>query len=303
MSNSNKHEDNRIRRRKVSSSSSSNPRINNEREEKQQNKKINRAVNSSINRRNEDLGSRKKRKGRVRKKIIFKLAKCVLSFMLVALVILSVVGVGFTMICVKDSPQITKELIDSKYTSSKAVNSDEIPQNLKNAIVSIEDERFYKHKGVDVISLTRSLLNNIFTEKTQGGSTIEMQVSKNLLTNNEKTMKRKVKDIYNAKNMDKVMTKDEILTAYLNNIYLGKSTFGVAKGAEIYFGKNVSELNLAQCAMLAGITNNPARYTSHSEAKKRQEIVLYKMHELKYITDTEYNNALYDPVPFKSEIG
>ncbi|MEC3793346.1 biosynthetic peptidoglycan transglycosylase [Clostridioides difficile] len=177
-----------------------------------------------------------------------------------------------------------------------------MPNDLKHAIVSIEDERFYKHKGVDVISLVRSVLNNVFTDTTQGASTIDMQVSKNLLTSNDKTMKRKIRDMYNAKQMNKIMTKDEILEAYLNNMYLGKNAYGAAKGAEVYFGKKVSELNLAECAMLAGMTNNPARYIDHGEAKKRQVIVLYKMHQLGYITDKEYRIAKADDTPFKSEI-
>ena len=130
-----------------------------------------------------------------------------------------------------------------------------------------------------------------------------MQVSKNLLTTNDRTMKRKIKDIYNALQMDKTMTKDEILVTYLNNIYLGKSTYGVKKGARVYFGKDISELTLAQCAMLAGITNNPGKYMEHSEAKKRQETILYKMKELGYINQEQYNQAIKEDVPFKSEIG
>lgn len=302
MSNIDKNENNRIRRRKVSSNSISNPAFDNE------NYKVNRKDNNRINKINRsnnssELKRKKKSKSKAKRHIIFKLAKGFLLLMLVGLIFLSTVGLVFTMISVKDSPKVTKELIESKYVSSMPVSTEQIPQNLKNAVVAIEDERFYKHKGVDVISLTRSVINNIFSDTTQGGSTIDMQVSKNLLTDNEKTIKRKVKDIYNARNMNKVMNKDEILTTYLNNIYLGKSTYGVGKGSKIYFGKDVGELNLAQCAMLAGITNNPVRYMNHDEAKKRQETVLYKMHELKYITDKEYSDALYDPVPFKSEIG
>ncbi|MCC0629896.1 MULTISPECIES: biosynthetic peptidoglycan transglycosylase [unclassified Clostridioides] len=240
----------------------------------------------------------KKRKKQKRIKIV----RALLSIMLVALIVFSVIGAIFTVSAIKGSPEITKKLIRSKYISSEVVSIKQMPNDLKHAIVSIEDERFYKHKGVDAISLVRSVLNNVFTDTTQGGSTIDMQVSKNLLTSDDKNMKRKIRDMYNAKQMNKIMTKDEILEAYLNNMYLGKNAYGAAKGAEVYFGKKVSELNLAECAMLAGMTNNPARYIDHGEAKKRQVIVLYKMHELGYITDKEYRIAKADDTPFKSEI-
>ena len=166
----------------------------------------------------------------------------------------------------------------------------------------MEDRRFYKHGGVDIKALVRSALNNLVTSSTQGGSTIDMQVSKNLLTSEDKTYKRKVLDMYNAIQMNKVMTKDEILCTYLNNIYLGKSAYGVAKGAKVYFNKDVSELNLAQCAMLAGITNNPYRFREHDQAKARQILVLDDMLEEGYITEDQYQEAVDDPTLFASEI-
>ena len=178
----------------------------------------------------------------------------------------------------------------------------DMSEYLPKAFVAIEDERFYEHKGVDIISLTRSLLHNILSDTTQGGSTIEMQISKNLLTSDDRTMKRKIKDIYYATQMDKFMTKDEILCTYLNNVYFGKSAYGVGKASKVYFGKNVQDLTLAQSAMLVGITNNPAKYKEHREAKKRQEVILYKMKELGYIDEEEYSQAISEKVPFKSEI-
>ena len=215
----------------------------------------------------------------------------------------SSVGAVFIISAIKGAKPVTEQLLQEHYISSEVVSGDQIPIDLKNAIVSIEDERFYDHKGIDYISLLRSLLHNIFTDTTQGGSTIEMQLSKNLLTNDDKTIKRKLRDMYNAISMDKYMSKDKILDAYLNNIYLGRSSYGVFKGSKKYFGKNVSELNLAECAMLAGITNNPSIYSEFTEAKKRQKIILYKMNELGYITDEEYEDALAEKVFFISEIG
>jgi len=102
--------------------------------------------------------------------------------------------------------------------------------------------------------------------------------------------------------MDKFMTKDEILCTYLNNVYFGRSSYGVGKAAKEYFGKDVEDLTLAQCAMLVGITNNPGKYKEHREAKKRQEVILYKMKQLGYIDEEQYSQAISEDVPFISEI-
>ena len=256
--------------------------------------KIRRENNSRVNRNNK----RKKKN----KKIAFKIAKLFLIFALIIVVGLSTVGSIFVVSSLRDTKVINKEILRQHYISSEVVPDNEIPKYLKEALVSIEDERFYEHKGVDIISLTRSFFNNIFSDTTQGGSTIEMQISKNLLTSNDKTMKRKIKDIYYAIQMDKFMTKDEILCTYLNNVYFGKSAYGVGKASKVYFGKNVQDLTLAQCAMLVGITNNPAKYKEHREAKIRQEVILKKMKELGYINEDEYAQAISEKVPFKSEI-
>ena len=211
-------------------------------------------------------------------------------------------GSVFAIYSLRGTKVINKEILRESYISSEVVPDNEIPKYLKEALVSIEDERFYEHKGVDIISLTRSVLHNIFSDTTQGGSTIEMQISKNLLTSDDRTIKRKIKDMYYAIQMDKFMTKDEILCTYLNNVYFGKSAYGVGKASKVYFGKDVQDLTLAQSAMLVGITNSPAKYKEHREAKKRQEVILYKMKELGYIDEEEYSQAISEKVPFKSEI-
>lgn len=242
---------------------------------------------------------RQKEKRRIRR---IELIKKIIPIVLIFVIVSGIFFGGFTLYAISGSPKVTKELIYDSYISTETVESDQIPKDLKNAIVAMEDRRFYTHNGVDIKSIFRSVLNNIVTSSTQGGSTIDMQVSKNLLTSDEKTYKRKVLDVYNAICMNRVMTKDEILCVYLNNIYLGKSAYGVAKGADVYFRKDVSELNLAQCAMLAGITNNPYRFSEHSEAKTRQIQVLDDMLEQGYITEEQYNEAVEDPTVFASEI-
>ncbi|MCH1959537.1 biosynthetic peptidoglycan transglycosylase [Romboutsia hominis] len=301
------NDDNKIRRKRVSSSTS---KTTNKTDNKVFN---NRSVSekikneNTINRRTRSSTyssrSRAKKSKRKKNKKLLKLFKNLLIAMLLVLALVSIVSSIYVFTVVKGSPKVTKELLEQNYISSEVVDNNDIPKYLKDAIVSIEDERFYKHNGVDTISLVRSVVHNLLTATTQGGSTIEMQISKNLLTSDDKTIKRKLKDMFNATSMDKNISKDEILGIYLNNIYLGKSAYGVGKGAKVYFGKDVKDLNLAECAMLAGITNSPAKYGQFVQAKKRQETILYKMHELGYINDAEYEDALTKEVTFVSEIG
>lgn len=307
--NYNNNDDNRIRRKKVSSNdynykSKQHQRYYKEKvridntsyERKIENNKIKR---DNTNKVNKSTRSSRRKKNKQRG---FKLAKAFLIVTLALFVGLSAVGSVFVVSSLRDTKVINKEILRENYISSEVVPDNEIPKYLKEALVSIEDERFYEHKGVDIISLTRSLLHNILSDTTQGGSTIEMQISKNLLTSDDRNMKRKIKDIYYATQMDKFMNKDEILCTYLNNVYFGKSAYGVGKASKVYFGKNVQDLTLAQSAMLVGITNNPAKYKEHREAKKRQEVILYKMKELGYIDEEEYSQAISEKVPFKSEI-
>ena len=301
------NDDNKIRRKRVSSSTSkttnkTDNKVFNNRSvsEKIKNENtINRGTRSSTY----SSRSRTKKSKRKKNKKLLKLFKNLLIAMLLVLALVSIVSSIYVFTVVKGSPKVTKELLEQNYISSEVVDNNDIPKYLKDAIVSIEDERFYKHNGVDTISLVRSVVHNLLTDTTQGGSTIEMQISKNLLTSDDKTIKRKLKDMFNATSMDKNISKDEILGIYLNNIYLGKSAYGVGKGAKVYFGKDVKDLNLAECAMLAGITNSPAKFGQFVQAKKRQETILYKMHELGYINDAEYEDALTKEVTFVSEIG
>ena len=309
--------ENRIRRRKVSSTTNNNRNTgkNGNNNAKKQNSNI---KNTRTNKNKESIQEvRKKReereqfelereiyyrKKKINRKKRLKIATKLASVFLILAVIGGIVFSGFALYSVQGAPQVTKELIRENYISSQVVSDDQIPDDLKHAVVAMEDRRFYKHHGVDIKALVRSALNNLVTSSTQGGSTIDMQVSKNLLTSEDKTYKRKVRDMYNAIQMNKIMTKDEILTTYLNNIYLGRSAYGVAKGAKVYFNKDVSELNLAQCAMLAGITNNPYRFREHDQAKARQILVLNDMLEQGYITKDEYQDAVDDPTLFASEI-
>lgn len=147
------------------------------------------------------------------------------------------------------------------------VNIEDIPANLQNAVVAIEDERFYSHKGVDIKGLLRAVVVNIISDSSPGGSTLNMQVSKNLLTSTDKSIARKIKDIYYAFEMDKELSKEQILELYLNSMGLGRGAEGVQAGAKVYFNKKVQDLTLAECAMLAGITKHPVKYSVYKTAK------------------------------------
>lgn len=310
--------ENKIRRRKVSSTNLKNTN-NNRNTIKNSNNTKNKSKNSRNNKKESSVQNIKRkqeeekeqfelereiyyRKKKIKRKRRLKLITRLASLCLILLVIGGICFSAFAISAIQGAPKVTKELIRENYISSEVVSGDKIPDDLKHAVVAMEDRRFYKHRGVDFKSIARAALNNLVTSSTQGGSTIDMQVSKNLLTSEDKTYKRKVRDMYNAIQMNKIMTKDEILTTYLNNIYLGRSAYGVAKGAKVYFNKDVSDLNLAQCAMLAGITNNPFVFREHDQAKARQILVLNDMLEQGYITQDEYQEAVDDPTLFASEI-
>lgn len=309
--------ENKIRRRKVSSTNLKNTN-NNRNAIKNSNNTKNKSKNSRNNKKESSVQDIKRkqeekeqfelereiyyRKKKIKRKKRLKLITRLASLCLILLVIGGICFSAFAISAIQGAPKVTKELIRENYISSEVVSGDKIPDDLKHAVVAMEDRRFYKHNGVDFKSIARAALNNLVTSSTQGGSTIDMQVSKNLLTSEDKTYKRKVRDMYNAIQMNKIMTKDEILTTYLNNIYLGRSAYGVSKGAKVYFNKDVSDLNLAQCAMLAGITNNPFVFREHDQAKARQILVLNDMLEQGYITQDEYQEAVDDPTLFASEI-
>ena len=171
-----------------------------------------------------------------------------------------------------------------------------IPQKLIEAFVSAEDSRFFEHEGIDFLGILRALWKNIKARGiVQGGSTITQQVTKSLLLTPERSFSRKLKEAILAYRIEKHLSKQEILFLYLNQIYLGHGAYGVQAAAQNYFGKNVEELNLAECATLAGLPQAPSRYSpySHPErAKERQVYVLNRMVADGYITTNEAAEAL-----------
>lgn len=184
------------------------------------------------------------------------------------------------------------------------IDLENIPKYMQDAAVAIEDKRFEKHKGVDFIGTVRAILSTLTGRGVQGGSTITQQLIKNVTGDNESTVKRKVVEIYRALELEKRYDKDQILEAYLNRICLGQSCYGVEAAARTYFGKSVSELSLAQCASLIGITNNPSQYGpfegewSREQNRKREILILDAMLEQGKITQAEYDAAKAEEVIF-----
>ena len=172
------------------------------------------------------------------------------------------------------------------------INLDDINEYLPEAFISVEDERFEKHHGVDWKRVGGVIL--VSRNSGQGGSTITQQLIKNLTDENDVTFVRKFNEILSALNLEKHYSKDEIIEAYLNTIYLSHGCYGVKTAAETYFGKDVEDLNIAECACLAGITQYPSKYDPliHPENNRNRQLwILKKMNELGYITNDEYNEA------------
>lgn len=180
------------------------------------------------------------------------------------------------------------------------VTIDEIPQTLINAFLATEDNRFYDHIGIDPIGIVRSALVLISTgEKKQGASTITMQLARNFFLTREKAYIRKVKEIFIALHIEDVLTKDEILELYLNKIELGNRAFGIGAAAQVYYGKELKDLTLAQMAMIAGLPKAPSALNpirNPTRAKARRNVVLGRLLTEDYITQEQYNEATSQPI-------
>lgn len=249
-----------------------------------------------------------------------------LKIFLVFLVAIFLVGTvtvsGFVFAIVKTSPPLSIEAVkdldqasqlfdsngnfmDEVLTAEKryVISLDEMPLNLRNAFIAIEDERFYEHSGIDIQRIISAIITDIKKiinkeSGLHGASTITQQVIKNNILTNEVSVTRKIREIYLALELEKQMTKDDILQVYLNTIFVGGNAYGVEAGALQYFSKNVGDLTLAQAAFLAGSTQHPTKYYSSAANiessqfyKNRTLTVLSKMLELGYINQEEHDLA------------
>lgn len=183
------------------------------------------------------------------------------------------------------------------------VRINKIPDIMKKAVLAIEDDRFYQHSGVDYIGILRAALHNLVSNNRQGASTITQQVARNFFLTSEQTFKRKLYEVLLAWKIERTLTKDQILEIYLNQIYLGQRAFGFASAAQVYFGKPLQDITLAEAAMLAGLpkapsANNPI--TNPTRAKQRQQYILLRMKQLGYVTDQEYEKAKNEEIKVKT---
>jgi penicillin-binding protein 1A len=186
--------------------------------------------------------------------------------------------------------------------SGKHVTLDDVPPNLVHAIIAIEDRRYYKHFGIDVFGLLRASVQNLRAgHVVQGGSTLTQQLAKNLFLTPQRTLRRKIQEMLLALWLEHTYTKDQILTAYLNRVYLGSGAYGVDAASQIYFGKPVSVINLRESAVLAGLLRAPSRFSpvhDPAQANERAETVLTAMVDTGYISESEKDAALTKvPVP------
>ncbi|WP_270607549.1 PBP1A family penicillin-binding protein [Enterococcus thailandicus] len=233
--------------------------------------------------------------------------------------ILFLSGVGLFWFYAKDAPALTDKELDATvssklYTSTgelfedlgaekrEKITANELPQQLQDAIVSVEDRRFYKHIGVDPVRILGSALSNFTSGGLQGGSTLTQQLIKLSFFSTkaeDQTLKRKAQEAWMAVKLEQEKSKEEILTYYVNKVYMANGFYGMETAAEMYFGKRLPELSLAQTALLAGMPQAPSAYDPYTypeQAKKRRDVVLYTMLQNEKITQAEYDQAVNVPV-------
>jgi penicillin-binding protein 1A len=230
--------------------------------------------------------------------------RILLSIIAIFVVMLTGIGCGFLTASINTKPNLADDIRPSASSQIYDINGNEIanvhaaenrvpvninkiPKNLQNAFVAVEDARFYEHSGIDPRGIIRAAWANITNRGVaEGGSTITQQLAKNAYLTQERTLKRKVQEMFLALQLERQYTKQEILELYLNQIYFGQGAYGVQAAAQTYFGKNVEDLNLNECAMLAGIPKSPNYYSplnNMAAAKERKATVLDQMEKYNYI--------------------
>ena len=184
------------------------------------------------------------------------------------------------------------------------VRFQEIPDVMKKAVLAIEDDRFYEHGGVDYLGILRAALHNLTGGAKQGASTITQQVARNFFLSSEQTFKRKIYEILLAWKIEQNLTKDQILEVYMNQIYLGQRAYGFSSAAQIYFGKALKDVTLAEAAMLAGLPKAPSAYNPVANPKRatvRQQYILQRMRQLGYVSEAQFEQARTEELQVKTD--
>lgn len=273
-----------------------------------------RAKNIKINRSDSSRYSKGKRSASSDQSLGWRIAKYGFIGLLTFFVICVIAGGGLFAYYVSSVPKLTENKLQSTNSSKiydtngsliadlgsekrESASTDEIPTTLVNAITSIEDKRFFTHRGIDVYRIMGAAVNNLRHSSTQGGSTLDQQLIKlaYFSTNtSDQTLKRKSQEIWLSLQMERQFTKQEILTFYVNKVYMGNGYYGMKTAAKYYFGKDLSDLSVAQAALLAGIPQAPTQYDPYANpdaAKERRNTVLTEMYEDKNISKEEYEQA------------
>ena len=225
-----------------------------------------------------------------------KLFKKILIILLVLIIVSGtvcfIIGYSTYSKALEEKPLITR--MDEIENSDNFVSFSELPKNYLNAVVAVEDHRFYEHGPIDLIAIGRAIWVNVSNwELREGGSTITQQLAKNVILSQEETASRKLGEIVAAFDIEKNYSKDEILALYVNTCYFGEGYYGIYEASIGYYGKEPKDLNLDEASMLAGVPNAPSVYAptvNPDLARKRQEHVLDTMVEYGYITEEEANS-------------
>ena len=273
-----------------------------------------RAKNTQVKRSDSSRYSKGKRSAASDQNLGWRIAKYAFIGLLTFFVICVIAGGGLFAYYVSSVPKLTENKLQSTNSSRiydgngsliadlgsekrESASTDEIPIILVNAITSIEDKRFFTHRGIDVYRIMGAAINNLRHNSTQGGSTLDQQLIKlaYFSTNtSDQTLKRKSQEIWLSLQMERQYTKQEILTFYVNKVYMGNGYYGMKTAAKSYFGKELGDLSVAQAALLAGIPQAPTQYdpyTNPDAAKERRNTVLNEMYEDKNISKEEYEQA------------
>ncbi len=223
------------------------------------------------------------------------------KFLIILILILTslgllIIGNGYNMYKEVIQEMPIQEKVEEIRQKENYTKLSELPQIYINAVISVEDHRFYEHNGIDVIAIGRAIINDIKAMSfVEGGSTITQQIAKNEYFTQEKKITRKVAEVFVAFELEKQYTKNEILELYINTIYFGNGYYNIKDAAKGYFGKSIINLSDSECIMLAGIPNAPSVYapTQNLElAKQRQKQVAEKMVKYGYLTENEKNKVL-----------
>lgn len=222
-------------------------------------------------------------------KLLKKLLTIILILLIISATFFFIIGYGYYSSTLKEKPLLTR--VNEVISQEHYTPFNELPQNYINAVIAVEDHRYYDHGAIDPIGIARAFYTNIRDSKfDEGGSTITQQVAKNVIFNQEKTLIRKLGEVFAAYDLEKNYSKDEIFALYVNSSYFGDGYYCIYDASMGYYGKEPKDLTLAEASLLAGVPNAPSVYSptvNPDLAKKRQKHVLNKMVEYGYITQEE----------------